>query len=142
MILYIFVVVLLSVVIYVFYVYMYSGIVYSKKFNVLLMILMVLIVIVMIVIGNNVVLLLGMVGVLLVVCFRIVIKDLRDIVYIFWIIVVGICCGVGDYVVVVLGSSVIFILLWVMGCVKNENCMLLIVKCDRILEVDLEGIFF
>lgn len=83
-----------------------------------------------------------MVGALSVVRFRTAIKDSRDTVYIFWTIVVGICCGVGDYVVAALGSSVIFILLWVMGRVKNENRMLLIVKCDRTLEVDLEGIFF
>ncbi|HGI4208094.1 TPA: DUF4956 domain-containing protein [Streptococcus agalactiae] len=132
MILHILVAALLSVVIYVSYAYTHSGTAYSKKFNVSLMT----------VIGNNVALSLGMVGALSVVRFRTAIKDSRDTVYIFWTIVVGICCGVGDYVVAALGSSVIFILLWVMGRVKNENRMLLIVKCDRTLEVDLEGIFF
>lgn len=142
MILHILVAALLSVVIYVSYAYTHSGTAYSKKFNVSLMTLTVLTATVMTVIGNNVALSLGMVGALSVVRFRTAIKDSRDTVYIFWTIVVGICCGVGDYVVVALGSSVIFILLWVMGRVKNENRMLLIVKCDRTLEVDLEGIFF
>ncbi|HGI8669096.1 TPA: DUF4956 domain-containing protein [Streptococcus agalactiae] len=134
MILHILVAALLSVVIYVSYAYTHSGTAYSKKFNVSLMTLTVLTATVMTVIGNNVA--------LSVVRFRTAIKDSRDTVYIFWTIVVGICCGVGDYVVAALGSSVIFILLWVMGRVKNENRMLLIVKCDRTLEVDLEGIFF
>lgn len=134
MILHILVAALLSVVIYVSYAYTHSGTAYSKKFNVSLMTLTVLTATVMTVNGNNVA--------LSVVRFRTAIKDSRDTVYIFWTIVVGICCGVGDYVVAALGSSVIFILLWVMGRVKNENRMLLIVKCDRTLEVDLEGIFF
>lgn len=142
MILHILVAALLSVVIYVSYAYTHSGTAYSKKFNVSLMTLTVLTATVMTVIGNNVALSLGMVGALSVVRFRTAIKDSRDTVYIFWTIVVGISCGVGDYVVAALGSSVIFILLWVMGRVKNENRMLLIVKCDRTLEVDLEGIFF
>ncbi|HFQ9029105.1 TPA: DUF4956 domain-containing protein [Streptococcus agalactiae] len=142
MILHILVAALLSVVIYVSYAYTHSGTAYSKKFNVSLMTLTVLTATVMTVIGNNVALSLGMVGALSVVRFRTAIKDSRDTVYIFWTIVVGIYCGVGDYVVAALGSSVIFILLWVMGRVKNENRMLLIVKCDRTLEVDLEGIFF
>ncbi len=55
---------------------------------------------------------------------------------------VGICCGVGDYVVASLGSAVIFILLWLMGRVRNENRLLLIVRCERALEVAVEGIFF
>ena len=54
---------------------------------------------VMIVIGNNIALSLGMVGALSIVRFRTAIKDSRDTVYIFWAIVVGICCGAGDYVV-------------------------------------------
>ncbi len=100
MILHILVAALLSVVIYVSYAYTHSGTAYSKKFNVSLMTLTVLTATVMTVIGNNVALSLGMVGALSVVRFRTAIKDSRDTVYIFWTIVVGICCGVGDYVVV------------------------------------------
>lgn len=99
MILHILVAALLSVVIYVSYAYTHSGTAYSKKFNVSLMTLTVLTATVMTVIGNNVALSLGMVGALSVVRFRTAIKDSRDTVYIFWTIVVGICCGVGDYVV-------------------------------------------
>ncbi len=92
--------------------------------------------------GNNVALSLGMVGALSVVRFRTAIKDSRDTAYIFWTIVVGICCDVGDYVVASLGSGVIFILLWIMGRVRNEHRLLLIVRCDRSLEVAVEGVFF
>ena len=74
----------------------HSGSVYSAKFNVSLAALTVITTTVMIVIGNNIALSLGMVGALSIVRFRTAIKDSRDTIYIFWAIVVGICCGAGD----------------------------------------------
>lgn len=133
---------LLSVVIYISYAYTHTGTAYSKKFNVSLMTLTVLTATVMTVIGNNVALSLGMVGALSIVRFRTAIKDSRDTVYIFWTIVVGICCGVGDYTVAATGSSVIFLLLLLMGAVRNDNRLLLIVRCDKQMEVELERLVF
>ncbi|HEL0709554.1 TPA: DUF4956 domain-containing protein [Streptococcus equi subsp. zooepidemicus] len=133
---------LLSVVIYISYAYTHTGTAYSKKFNVSLMTLTVLTATVMTVIGNNVALSLGMVGALSVVRFRTAIKDSRDTVYIFWTIVVGICCGVGDYTVAATGSSVIFMLLLLMGAVRNDNRLLLIVRCDKQMEIELERLVF
>ncbi|HEL0413877.1 TPA: DUF4956 domain-containing protein [Streptococcus equi subsp. zooepidemicus] len=133
---------LLSIVIYMSYAYTHTGTAYSKKFNVSLMTLTVLTATVMTVIGNNVALSLGMVGALSVVRFRTAIKDSRDTVYIFWTIVVGICCGVGDYTVAATGSSVIFMLLLLMGAVRNDNRLLLIVRCDKQMEIELERLVF
>lgn len=133
---------LLSIVIYISYAYTHTGTAYSKKFNVSLMTLTVLTATVMTVIGNNVALSLGMVGALSVVRFRTAIKDSRDTVYIFWTIVVGICCGVGDYTVAATGSSVIFMLLLLMGAVRNDNRLLLIVRCDKQMEIELERLVF
>ena len=73
----------------------HAGTVYSRKFNVSLVVLTVLTSTVMTVIGNNIALSLGMVGALSIVRFRTAIKDSRDTVYIFWCIVAGIACGVG-----------------------------------------------
>ena len=86
----------------------HRGTIYSRKFNASLVILAVLTGTVMTVIGNNIALSLGMVGALSIVRFRTAIKDSRDTVYIFWSIIVGICCGVGDYVVACIGSAVTF----------------------------------
>ncbi|WP_074413950.1 DUF4956 domain-containing protein [Streptococcus suis] len=142
MIMHIVVAAILGGVIYVSYAYTHAGTTYSKKFNISLMTLTVLTATVMTVIGNNVALSLGMVGALSVVRFRTAVKDSRDTTYIFWTIVVGICCGVGDYIVAMIGSSVIFLLLLIWGRVKNENRVLLIVRANRELEVPLEGLFF
>lgn len=115
---------------------------YSKKFNVSLVVLTVLTATVMTVIGNNVALSLGMVGALSIVRFRTAVKDSRDTVYIFWTIIVGICCGVGDYTVAAVGSAVVFLLLLLLGRIKNDNRMLLIVRSARTNEQKIEGLIF
>ena len=132
----------LGFAIYISYWYTHSGTTYSKKFNVSLITLTVMTSTVMTVIGNNVALSLGMVGALSIVRFRTAIKDSRDTTYIFWTIIVGICCGVGDYLVASLGSAVIFILLLIMGRVRNENRILLIIRSSFQKEKDIEGLIF
>lgn len=133
---------LISISIYVSYWYTHVGTAYSRKFNVSLITLTILTATVMTVIGNNIALSLGMVGALSIVRFRTAIKDSRDTTYIFWAIIVGICCGVGDYLVAGVGSTVIFIVLLVMGRVRNENRILLVVRGGRNKENEIEGIIF
>jgi uncharacterized membrane protein YhiD involved in acid resistance len=134
--------VLFGLMIYLSYWYTHAGTTYSKKFNVTLLTLAVLTASVMTVIGNNVALSLGMVGALSIVRFRTAIKDARDTTYIFWAIVVGISCGVGDYLVAGIGTAAVFILLMILGRVRNENRMLLIVRANRDKELQIEGLVF
>ncbi len=133
---------ILSFAIYISYWYTHSGTSYSKKFNVSLVTLTILTSTVMTVIGNNVALSLGMVGALSIVRFRTAIKDSRDTTYIFWTIIVGICCGVGDYLVAAVGSAVVFVVLLLFGRVRNENRMLLIVRGANSNQIDIEGEIF
>lgn len=120
----------------------HTGTIYSKKFNVSLVILTTLTGMVMTVIGNNIALSLGMVGALSIVRFRTAIKDSRDTVYIFWAIIVGICCGVGDYTVAIIGSIVVFIITLILGRVKNDNRILLIIKGSKVIERNIESTIF
>ena len=126
--------IVLGFVIYLSYYLAHAGTVYSRKFNVSLVVLTVLTTVVMTAIGNNVALSLGMVGALSIVRFRTAIKDSRDTVYIFWAIVAGLSCGVGDYMTAGLGSAGVFLVLLVLGRIKNENRMLLIVRGARSTE--------
>lgn len=132
----------ISLAIYISYWYTHEGTIYSKKFNLSLVVLTILTATVMTVIGNNVALSLGMVGALSIVRFRTAIKDSRDAMYIFWAIVIGICCGVGDYLVATIGSSIIFIVLMLFGKVKNENRILIVISASLSLEREIEGIIF
>ena len=120
----------------------HSGSIYSAKFNVSLMALTVITTTVMIVIGNNIALSLGMVGALSIVRFRTAIKDSRDTIYIFWAIVVGICCGSGDYLVAAAGSAVVFLLLLVFGRLRTDNRALLILRTARVNESKVESLIF
>ena len=128
--------------IFISYVISHKGTIYSKKFGVTLIVLTVMTGTVMTVIGNNIALSLGMVGALSIVRFRTAIKDSRDTVYIFWTIVAGLGCGVGDYVTSAIGSAIVFIVLLVLGRIKNDNRMLLIIRGARSTERQIEGVVF
>lgn len=58
-------------------------------------------------------------------------RKFRLRVYIFWTIIVGICCGVGDYLVAAVGSSAIFLIFLIMGAIRSDNRMLLIIRAKR-----------
>ena len=133
---------ILGFVIFISYMISHRGTIYSKKFNVSLVVLTVLTSMVMTVIGNNVALSLGMVGALSIVRFRTAIKDSRDTVYIFWTIIVGICCGVGDFVVAGIGSTLVFVLLLLFGAIKNNNRMLIIIRGNRTKEAPIQAVMF
>lgn len=132
----------ISGAIYLSYWYTHSGTAYSKKFNVSLVTLTILTGTVMTVIGNNIALSLGMVGALSIVRFRTAIKDSRDTTYIFWAIIVGICCGVGDYMVASVGTVVVFLVLLLLGRVRNENRILLIIRGSKAKCLEMEGLVF
>ncbi len=122
---------LLGFFIFISYSISHRGTIYSKKFNASLVMLTVLTGTVMTVIGNNIALSLGMVGALSIVRFRTAVKDTRDTVYIFWTIIVGICCGVGDYLVAGVGSAVTFVVILILGAIKSDHRMLLIIRAAR-----------
>ncbi len=132
----------LGFLIFVSYYITHRGTIYSKKFNASLVVLTVLTGTVMTVIGNNIALSLGMVGALSIVRFRTAIKDSRDTVYIFWTVIVGICCGVGDFMVAFVGSAVTFIVLFILGSIKNDNRMLIIIRGARNKQSIVTGYIF
>ena len=109
----------------------YAGVMYAPSFGVPLIALTLITTLLILAVTSNIVLSLGMVGALSIVRFRTAIKDSRDTVYIFWSIIVGICCGVGDYAVACIGSAVTFAVILLLGCIKSDNRMLLIIRAHR-----------
>ncbi len=120
----------ISILVYISYRISHSGAVYSRRFNVSLVMLVLITTLVMNVIGNNIALSLGMVGALSIVRFRTAIKDSRDTAYIFWAIAVGICCGVSDYLIAGIGSMIIFMFLILFGFVKDNERIMVVVRLD------------
>lgn len=142
MVLRIFVATILGLAIFTSYWLSHAGTIYSQKFNINLLTLSVLTTTVMAVIGSDIALSLGMVGALSIVRFRTAIKDSRDTTYIFWAIIVGICCGVGQFVAVSVGSAAVFLLMLLLGRIRNDDRMLLIVRAARTQELLIEGTVF
>ena len=132
----------LGIFIFLSYMITHKGTIYSKKFNASLVVMTVLTGTVMTVIGNNIALSLGMVGALSIVRFRTAIKDSRDTVYIFWAVIAGICCGVGDYLVAAIGSAVTFLILLSLGLIKSDNRMLVIIRGSRSRQSSIQAHMF
>ena len=116
-------------IIFLSYRFSHSSAVYSPRFNVSLWMLTVVTTMVMCVIGNNIALSLGMVGALSIVRFRTAIKDARDTAYIFWCVAAGVCCGISDFMIAILGSTIIFLLMLIIGNSKPNNRFLLVIQC-------------
>ena len=129
----------LGLVIFFSYWISHAGTIYSQKFNVTLVTLTVLTATVMMVIGSSIALSLGMVGALSIVRFRTAIKDARDTTYIFWAIICGICCGVAQFLAAAVGSAIVFVILLLLGRIRNDVRTLIMIRAARIRELELEG---
>lgn len=100
------------------YYFTHSGMSYSKSFVQSLILITVVIAMVMAVIGTNIITAVGLMGALAIVRFRNIIKDTRDIAFIFCSLVVGMAAGSQRYAVAIVGTvilSVIAIYLYLTG---------------------------
>ena len=87
---------LIGLFIYFVYRKTYSGVLYSRSFNVSLIAILLVTCLVIQGVTSNVVLSLGMVGALSIVRFRTAVKDPMDLVFLFWAIGEGILCQFWD----------------------------------------------
>lgn len=105
-----------AITLFIFYIYRktFKGVIYTREFNVGLVLTGLVTALVVLPISSNIALSLGMVGALSIVRFRTAIKDPQDIVFTFWAIAVGIICGAGLYMVAIVGVPVIALMLLVL----------------------------
>ena len=94
----------------------HSGLSYSRSYVQSLILITVVVSMVMTVIGNNIITAFGLMGALAIVRFRNVLKDTRDIAFIFCALVVGMAAGSHRYLTAILGtavlSAIVFYLFW------------------------------
>ncbi|UQZ83917.1 putative Mg(2+) transport ATPase [Paenibacillus konkukensis] len=122
---------LIGLFIYTLYKRVFSGVLYSKSFNVSLIGMTLITALVIIAINSNLVLSLGMVGALSIVRFRTPIKDPTDLIFLFWAAVAGIVTGAGFYSLAVIGSVVVGLVLFIfIKQASFETPYLLVVNCD------------
>lgn len=122
---------IIGLFIYFLYRRVFSGVLYSKSFNVSLIGMTMITAMVIIAINSNLVLSLGMVGALSIVRFRTPIKDPTDLIFLFWAAVAGIVTGAGFYTLAVVGSIIIgLILFFFIKKASVETPYLLVINCD------------
>ena len=89
------------------YYFTHSGLSYSKTFVQSLVLITVVVAIIMAVIGNNIITAFGLMGALAIIRFRNVVKDTRDIVFVFCSLVVGMAAGSQRYAIAIVGTVIL-----------------------------------
>ena len=133
---------LIGFFIYLVYAKTFSGVAYSKSFNISLISMTVITSLIILGITSNVILSLGMVGALSIVRFRSAIKDPMDIVYLFWAICEGILCGAGLVPLALVGAVVVGLLLFLFSIrhTYTEPYLLIVRFTDSKSEKVIESI--
>lgn len=104
---------IIGLFIFIVYKKTYIGVMYSSSFGITLIGMNLITTLVILAVSSNLIASLGMVGALSIVRFRTVIKEPLDLVYLFWSITAGIIIGVGLIPLVVIGSLLIGIILFI-----------------------------
>jgi len=118
--------------IYILYKRIFSGVLYSKSFNVSLIGMTIVTAMVILAVNSNLILSLGMVGALSIVRFRTPIKDPTDLIFLFWSAAAGIVIGAGFYALAIIGSIIIgLVLLLFVKSASFETPYLMVVQCEN-----------
>jgi len=86
------------------YTFTHTGLSYSRSFTQSLVLLTMVVSLVMLVIGNNIITAFGLIGALAIIRFRNVLKDTRDMVFVFLSLVIGMAIGSGKYLTASAGT--------------------------------------
>jgi hypothetical protein len=100
------------------YKYTHRGLNYELAFMSTLVLLAPIVSVVMLFIRGDLVLSLGLIGSLSIIRFRTPIKDTRDMVFLFWVIAVGLGCGTYNWNVVIISTIVISITMFLLHFMK------------------------
>ena len=114
-------------VIFLVYRFFNKSVVYSVRFNMLIVMVSVVTSLIIITIGSNLVLTLGMVGALSIVRFRAAVKDPLDVGFLFWGVAAGLTAGAQLYTVALLGTAFIAVVYMILTVVRIEKRTYLLV---------------
>ncbi len=92
------------------YTWTHTGLSYSRGFTQSLLLMAVVVTLVMFVIGNNIITAFGLIGAMAIIRFRNVLKDTRDTVFVFFILILGMATGTQRYMTSIVGTAA-FVLL-------------------------------
>tara|TARA_B100001093_G_C26801035_1_gene1003431 strand:- start:130 stop:822 length:693 start_codon:yes stop_codon:yes gene_type:complete len=92
----------------------HKGMSYSQSFMITNIFICLIVCMVIMIIGNNLARAFALVGALSIIRFRTVIKDTKDIAFIFWSLAAGMACGTGSYFIALVGSLIITIVAFIL----------------------------
>lgn len=101
----------IAIIISQLYKFTHRGLSFELSFMSTLVLLAPIVTVVMLFIRGDLVLSLGLIGSLSIIRFRTPIKDTRDMVFLFWVIAVGLGCGTYNWLIVVISSIMISLVL-------------------------------
>ena len=106
----------------------HRGMTYERTFLVTLVLLGPIVGLIILLIGSNLALSLGMVGALSIIRFRTVIKDSRDMIYLFWAIAAGLGAGTYNWNVIFVASIILGVAVWILhylqfGKTQHQECI-------------------
>ena len=118
-------VIALLVGLFVFFIYKktFGGVMYSRNFNLSLIMLTLVTSLMLMLINNNLALSMGMVGALSIIRFRTAVKDPIDTVFMFWAVGEGIAIGTRFYDIAVIAALVIGVIMVVLTVFKGKASM-------------------
>lgn len=99
----------------------FGGVMYSRNFNLSLIVLTMVTSLMLMLINNSLALSMGMVGALSIIRFRTAIKDPMDTVFMFWSVGEGIALGTKFYDIAVISAIAIGVVLAAMGAFKFKG---------------------
>ena len=119
----------LAIALFIYFIYRktYSGVAYAKNYNISLIITCLISSMAMMMLRSNLALSLGTLGVLSIIRFRNAVKEPKDISYMFWAIIAGLCAGTSAYVLAIVGSVVIAVVLLIFSSASENYLSYLLV---------------
>jgi hypothetical protein len=92
----------------------HRGVSYSQSFVITLIMMSVLAAMAMMILSENLVRALGVLGIFALIRFRTILKDAKDVAYLFFVLAIGLAAGTNNYLIAMVGtamlSAIIFIL--------------------------------
>ncbi len=110
--------VVIAVIISQIYKHTHRGMNFELVFMTTLVLLAPIVSVVMMFIRGDLVLSLGLIGSLSIIRFRTPIKDTRDMVYLFWVIAVGLGCGTYNWIVVIISTIFITLVMFILYFIR------------------------
>ena len=104
----------LGVIISLVYKKTHKGLSYSQSFMITNIFIAVIVCMVIMIIGNNLARAFALVGALSIIRFRTVIKDTKDIAYIFWSLAAGMGADTGSYFLSVVGTALLIVIAFIL----------------------------